>query len=132
MKLHHIGIVVKSIEASLPHFTNVLELSQASDIVYDPAQDSRLVMLRGANGNPDVELIEPASPRSPVAKIAARGGGIAHMCYAVANVDTALAELRQKGALVIQQPTPAVLFDQRRVAFLFCKGNVVIELVEQA
>jgi methylmalonyl-CoA/ethylmalonyl-CoA epimerase len=55
-------------------------------------------------GQTKIELLEPTSPESPVAKfIEKRGTGIHHIAYAVDNVDEALCELAEKGVQLIDK-----------------------------
>lgn len=131
MKVHHVGIVVPSIEAVLDEYTAGLGFTQATQVVFDPEQDCRLVLLTGAGDVAGIELIEPASDDSPVARLAKRGGGYAHICYQVGDLDAEVARLRERGAVLVQKPTPAVLFDGRRVAFMFLRSRQLIELVEE-
>lgn len=130
MRIHHIGLVVDRIEDRLSRFTDDLGLAQISDVVIDPAQESRLVLLADDSGAVRIELIEPTSETSPVASSAAKGGGLAHVCYEAADLDAEIARLVDRGALLVREPLPAVLFDGRRVAFLFLRGHGVIELLE--
>ena len=132
MKIHHIGLVVDRIEDRLPRFTDTLGLKPISEIVLDPAQESRLLLLTDDSGGVHVELIEPTSPTSPVARSAAEGGGLAHICYEAPDLDAEIARLVGDGALLVRQPLPAVLFDGHRVAFLYLQGHGVIELLEVA
>ncbi len=134
MKIHHVGVVVPSIKDYLHYYTEILGFTQVSPIVHDPVQDVRLTMLAdggGTTGNgAGIELIEPASPASPVAARAAEGGGLAHICYQVDDLDKEINRLRSLGAILVRKAAPAVLFCGKRVAFLFMKGNNLIELVE--
>ena len=130
MKIHHIGLVVDSIEDRLPLFTGAFGLERTSDIVLDPEHEARLVLLGDGSGPVRIELIEAASDSSPVARSAGQGGGLAHICYEVDELEGEISRLRSEGALIVKEPTPAVLFDGRRVAFLYTKGHGVIELLE--
>jgi methylmalonyl-CoA/ethylmalonyl-CoA epimerase len=130
MKLHHTGVIVRSIDAAVAHYREVLGMEPSTDVVYDPVQDARLVMLSLPGGGPGLELIEPGSDTSPVAKQAGRGGGLAHLCYEVDDLEGELVRQREAGALPVQAPMPAVLFGGRRVAFLYLRTRHLIELVE--
>jgi methylmalonyl-CoA epimerase len=83
-------------------------------------------------GESRVELLEPTSPDSPVAKfLEKRGGGIHHLCFAVDDIEKALADLSGKGfRLIHSSPVPGA--DGKRVAFLHPEagGGVLIELAE--
>ncbi|MBA4156922.1 MAG: VOC family protein [Gemmatimonadetes bacterium] len=130
MKLHHVGVIVPAIEPALEHYRAVLQMEPTTAAVYDPIQDAKLIMIEPPGGGPGIELIEPASPASPVAKQAGGGGGLAHVCYEVDDIEAEVARQRQAGALTVQAPVPAVLFGGRRVAFLYLRTKHLIEMVE--
>jgi methylmalonyl-CoA/ethylmalonyl-CoA epimerase len=134
MRLHHVGVIVPSIDEALEHYRAVLRMEPAAGAaaaVYDPVQDANLIMLEPpGGGGPGIELIEPASAASPVAKQAGRGGGLAHLCYEVNDIEAEVARQREAGALTVREPVPAVLFGGRRVAFLYLRTRHLIELVE--
>jgi methylmalonyl-CoA/ethylmalonyl-CoA epimerase len=129
MKLHHVGIVVPNIAVSEQNLCEVLAMRSASPQVSDPQQRSHLVLLADTHGS-TIELIEPHAPGSPAARSAASGGGLAHLCYETPDLEREVARMREAGALLIQRPTPAVLFHGRRVAFVYLRSKVVIELLE--
>ena len=129
MRLHHVGVVVPSIEKALEQYRAVLQMEPIAPAVYDPAQDANLIMLEVPGGGPGLELIEPASEASPIAR-QARRGGLAHICYEVADIEAEVSRQRRAGALTVREPVPAVLFGGRRVAFLYLRTQHLIELVE--
>jgi methylmalonyl-CoA/ethylmalonyl-CoA epimerase len=84
-------------------------------------------------GESRIELLEPTSEDSPVAKfLAKRGPGIHHVCFAVEHLEAALAELAGKGfRLIHTSPVPGA--GGKRVAFLHpdAGDGVLIELAEK-
>jgi methylmalonyl-CoA/ethylmalonyl-CoA epimerase len=130
VKLHHVGIVVRSMDIALADYRDVLGMTPEEGPVYDPEQDANLIILRSREGGPGIELIEPVSDRSPCARQARKGGGIAHTCYSVRDIEGEFARLRDAGALTVRNPISAVLFGGKRVAFLFLRSRQLIELVE--
>jgi methylmalonyl-CoA epimerase len=83
-------------------------------------------------GESHVELLKPLSEDSPVGKfLAARGPGIHHVAYGVADVRSALETARQAGMRLIDE-TPRTGIRGTQVAFLHPKtaGGVLTELVE--
>lgn len=132
MKFHHVGIVVASLTEGLAYYRDLLGLTPTTDIVHDPQQQVNLILLADPThpAGATIELIEPATPTSPVARTAASGGGPAHTCYEVDDLPGELARLQSSGALVVRPPTPAPLFGGRRVAFLLLKNRHLIELLE--
>ena len=114
MKLHHIGIVVKSIQDSLGELENYLSFETTSAILPVGSQKVNICLLK--IGEPYLELIEPTSPDSGISEFARSGGGIHHICYEVKNIESELESLSRKGATVLV--TPVKGFDERRIAFV--------------
>ncbi|MCH8938939.1 MAG: methylmalonyl-CoA epimerase [Gemmatimonadetes bacterium] len=83
-------------------------------------------------GDVDIELLEPQSDDSPVAKfLAKRGPGIHHICFQVPNLDAALRLCRDRGyQLVDEQPRTGA--HGCRIAFVHPKSTsgILLELTE--
>lgn len=125
MRLHHIGVATKDIEATKAYIKNLYPVIKETDIIYDPNQDATLCMLTLEEGL-ELELIMGEKVNSFVDK----KQYIYHLCFEVADMEEALAEYRKNRDIVMSKPTPAVLFDNRRVAFVFTPIGI-IELVER-
>ena len=113
MKLHHIGIVVNSIQESLGELKNYLNFETTSAILPVGSQKVNICLLK--IGEPYLELIEPTSPDSGISEFARSGGGIHHICYEVKNIESELESLSRKGATILVNPVKG--FDERRIAF---------------
>jgi methylmalonyl-CoA/ethylmalonyl-CoA epimerase len=123
----HIGIAVESIEGALPFYRDVLGLIPGPP---ETADGARIVSL--PFGDSDVELLEPQSAESPIAKfLARRGPGIHHVCYRVADLDAALAACRAAGYRLVDE-TPRIGAGGHRIAFIHPKSTagILIELTE--
>ena len=95
-KLDHVGIVVKSLEESLPIYEKILGVKPIS-IRDVPTQSVRAAFFEAGNGVV-VELIEPLDSDSGVARfLEKRGPGIHHICFEVDEVDEELREMAEKG-----------------------------------
>jgi methylmalonyl-CoA/ethylmalonyl-CoA epimerase len=114
MKLHHIGIVVKSIQESLGDLTNYMSFETTSAIMPVSSQKVNICFLKV--GDPYLELIEPASHDSPIDEFAKSGGGIHHLCFEVKDIQSELETFSRKGATVLVNPVKG--FDERRIAFV--------------
>ena len=129
-KVDHIGIAVKSIEDALPFYTEVLKLSfEAVEVV--PTQRVRVAFIKA--GNCKIELLEPTSIDSPVAKfIEKRGEGIHHIALAVDNIDERIQELVENGIPMIDT-SARVGAGGANIAFLHPKAasGVLYELCEK-
>lgn len=125
MKLHHIGIATKDIRATKDYIKNLYPVLKETDIVYDANQDAELCMLTLEDGL-GLELIMGDKVNSFVDK----KQYIYHLCFEVEDIEETLSEYRKCRDIIMMNPTPAVLFDNRRVAFVFSKIGI-IELVEK-
>jgi methylmalonyl-CoA/ethylmalonyl-CoA epimerase len=126
-RIAHIGIAVRAIDEMLPFYRDLIGLDD------HPLEDSDGARIAGLAAGPQlIELLEPLSPDSPIAKfLTRRGPGIHHICFAVENLDDTLARCRDKGVRLIDD-TPRIGADGKRIAFLHpaSTGGVLIELTE--
>ena len=123
--ISHIGVAVESIEGALAFYRDVLGLAPGEP---EEADGARIVSI--AFGATTVELLEPRSPDSPIAKfLARRGPGIHHICYRVPDLDRALNACRLAGYRLIDEvPRPGA--GGQRIAFIHPKSTagILIEL----
>ncbi|PDP59907.1 methylmalonyl-CoA epimerase [Porphyromonas gingivalis] len=99
--IEHLGIAVKSIEEALPYYENVLGLKCYS-IEEVPDQKVRTAFM--TVGQTKLELLEPTSDESPIAKfIEKRGEGIHHIAFCVEDANEALADAASKGIKLIDE-----------------------------
>ena len=125
MKLHHIGIATKDIKVTKDYIKNLYPIVKETDIIYDANQDAELCMLTLEDGL-GLELIMGEKVNSFVGK----KQYIYHLCFEVEDIEEAISEYRRCRDIIMTNPTPAALFDNRRVAFVFSKIGI-IELVEK-
>jgi methylmalonyl-CoA/ethylmalonyl-CoA epimerase len=129
---HHVGFVVASIGDSVRTFASMLQADWDEQVFHDPNQAVRVTFLKSRRaGDPLWELVEPADRQSPVKSFAARGGGLHHVCYVVANLELALTDARSLGALITRKAAPAVAFGGRRIAWIYTKNRLLIEYLER-
>lgn len=124
-RIAHVGVAVTSITEALAFYRDVLGLEPREP---DAADGATIVSL--PFGGPEVELLEPSSPDSPIAKfIAKRGPGIHHICYEVDDLDAALARCRAAGYRLVDEE-PRTGAHGRRIAFVHPKatGGILLEL----
>lgn len=130
-RLHHIGFVVASIEASAPSFMEALGATWSGQIFTDAHQKVRVSFLTTRPGDALIELVEPDAERNPVSRfLAANGPGLHHLCYEVPSLETALVEMRAKGALITKRPKPAAAFGGRRIAWILTTEKLLVELLD--
>ncbi len=127
--IDHIGIVVRSIEDVKNFYQEGLKIpvEKSKGI---PEQGVRVAMMHV--GELRMELIEPLSDSSPVAKfLSKRGPGLHHICLQVNNIEQASKRLREAGVKMVERASD-VGEGGSKVLFIHpsSSGNVLFELVE--
>jgi methylmalonyl-CoA/ethylmalonyl-CoA epimerase len=126
-RVAHVGIAVRSIDAALAFYRDILGLAPG---VPEAADGATIVSL--SLGDVQIELLESRDPDGPVAKfLAKRGPGIHHVCYRVPNLDQALERCRAAGYQLIDQ-VPRRGAHGRRIAFLHPQSTagILLELTD--
>lgn len=127
--LHHVAIAVPSIAEARPTYEAALGLA-AGEIEHVPEQRVNVLVLHA--GPQRIELVEPAADDSPISRfLEKRGAGLHHVAWEVADIDAALARVRDQGLQLLNE-TPGDGAHGTRVAFLHPRstGGVLTELVE--
>jgi methylmalonyl-CoA/ethylmalonyl-CoA epimerase len=109
-KIDHICFAVDNLEKTKKIYKENLGLAPAVEYV---AESEFIKVARYYIGEVAVEFMESTCPEGEVAKfIKKRGEGVFLIAYKVENLDGALAELKAKGADLIDQK-PRALFGNR-------------------
>ena len=130
-RIEHLGIAVKSLEEAIPYYENVLGLKcYAIEEVADQKVKTAFFMV----GETKIELLEPTSEESTIAKfIEKRGEGIHHLAFKIEDgVANALAEVEGKGIRLIDKASRKGA-EGLDIAFLHPKSTlgVLTELCEK-
>lgn len=128
-RINHIGVAVNNLDEAIIWYENVLGLAFEGIEVIESEQ-VRVAFFR--LGESRIELLEPLSDTSPIAKyIRKRGEGIHHIAFEVENIQARLNELATKGVLLIHDE-PRHGAHQSFIAFLHPKstGGVLMELCQ--
>jgi len=129
-KVSHIGIAVKSIEASLEFYTKLGLEVEMIEVV--ESQKVRVAFLP-VGKEVRIELLEPTSEESAVAKfIEKKGEGVHHIAFATDNLQERLDTLAEEGLRLIDtKPRPGA--HGASIAFLHPKstGGILLELCEE-
>lgn len=129
-KIEHLGIAVHSIEDTLPYYEQVLGFTCYN---IETVKDQKVKTAFLKVGETKLELLEPTSPESTIAKfLETRGEGIHHIAYAIEDgVKEALAECEKKGIRTIDK-LPREGAERLNIAFLHPKSTqgVLTELCE--
>ena len=130
LKIDHLGIAIKSIDAGEKFWTGALGMGcEGSETVAQQGVTTAFFPV----GESEVELLEPISEESPVAKfLAKRGEGIHHIALQVDDIEAALAELKEKGVRLIDE-SPRYGAGGAKIAFIHPQstGGVLVELCER-
>jgi methylmalonyl-CoA epimerase len=131
-RIDHVAIIVRNIEQALGFYRDTLGLVPG-EIKEVPSEQIRIAFLPlGGPGGSEIELIEPTTTDSSLAKfLEKRGEGLHHLCLEVEDIDAALREMQQKGAPVLdKQPRVAA---EGRAIFIHPRAanGVLLELLEK-
>lgn len=127
-KVHHVALVVESLEDALGLWQTMLglELETIMDIASDRVRIAFLAV-----GESKVELVEPTDDTTGVARfLASKGEGFHHVCFEVGNLSETLIRLELDGLELID--TVPRRGAEGPVAFMHprsCHG-VLVELIE--
>lgn len=126
--IDHLGIAVKSL-ASAKAFYEKLGLQVSPEEVVE-AERVRLVMV--PVGESRLELLEPTSDDSVIAKfLAKRGEGLHHVCLRVPDLPATVAKLKQDGVRLVSNEIKIGAGGHR---YIFVHpnsaGGVLLELVQ--
>ena len=128
-RINHVAVVVDDMEKSLAFWRDALgiHLHELRDV---PAEKSQVAFLPldGA----EVELVQPTSDDSGIAKyLAKRGPGMHHICLEVDDISAMLADLKAKNVRLINEE-PRLAADGKKYAFIHpeATGGVLVELYQ--
>jgi methylmalonyl-CoA/ethylmalonyl-CoA epimerase len=128
-RIDHIGVAVEDLDAAIALHERAYGMAVAHREVVDEQGVEAVLLDVGEN---HVELLRPLGGETPVGRfLSSRGPGLHHVAYQVADVDAALATLRERGLrLIDEQPRTGIRGS--RVAFLHpaASGGVLTEIVQ--
>jgi methylmalonyl-CoA/ethylmalonyl-CoA epimerase len=129
-KVDHIGIAVRSLETTLPFYTEVLKLPLLG-IEEVESQKVRVAFLKA--GETKLELLEPTTEESTIAQfINKRGEGMHHIALGVNSIEERIIEMKEKGIRMIDEE-PRIGAGGALIAFMHPKSasGVLVELCEK-
>jgi methylmalonyl-CoA epimerase len=127
--LDHVGIAVKSLEEAVKVYRDILGFKLEGIHILTERKVKAAFLSTG--GESRIELLEPLSSDSPVAKfLENRGEGIHHVAIKVDNIEAVLEDFKRKGITLIDEK-PRVGAEGKKVAFIHPKSSmgVLLELV---
>lgn len=119
-KVNHIGIAVRSIDAVLPYYTGALGLTCSRR---ESVESQQVNVAFLPIGEVTLELLEPTSPESPIAKFLEKNGeGIHHVAFESDAIGDQLRHAADSGVRLIHE-TPFPGAHGMQVAFLHPKST---------
>ena len=127
-KIHHVGIVVRSLDEAYAFYRDALSLPVHKEaVIQDQGVRAALLTI----GESEIELLEPIAPGTGVARfLEQRGEGLHHLCFETDDVNDELETAKRRGVrLIDQQPRPGLA---GMICFLHPKSNhgVLIEYAQ--
>jgi len=128
--LHHVGVVVPSIEDAIPFYRDILGYAVGAE---HDVREQRVRVVFVSRGDSRVELLEPTDGESGVARFLAERGRatVHHLCFEVADLAGSLDRLSSEQVELIDRlPRKGV---DGLVAFIHPRatGGVLVELIER-
>ncbi|GAB6106773.1 methylmalonyl-CoA epimerase [Fusibacter bizertensis] len=130
LKVDHIGIAVKDLEASISFYRDILGLEMAGSEV---VEEQKVKVAFFPVGDTEVELLESTSEDGPIAKFIEKNGeGIQHIAFKVENIEEAIEYMLSKGMKMIDEK-PRYGAGGAKIAFVHPKSSnrVLVELSER-
>jgi len=132
LKIDHIAIVVNDLENALRVYQDALglPLERVEEV---PAEQVKTAFLPLPQGDSEIELVQPTTDDSGVARfLAKRGEGIHHICLRVDDIDAAIKAMTAKGLHVLDDK-PRVGSEGQKYIFIHPKTThgVLLELYEK-
>lgn len=120
-RIDHLGIAVHSLDDTIPFYEKTLGL-KCEHVEEVADQKVRTAFFR--IGETHIELLEPTSPESPIAKFLEKNphGGIHHVAFATDDIQGQLAQARDAGCRLIHEE-PFEGAAGKLVAFLHPKST---------
>jgi methylmalonyl-CoA/ethylmalonyl-CoA epimerase len=129
-RLTHIGIAVKDLNTSSDVLSKLFGLPQGH---IEEVAEQKVKALFFKIGESGIELLEPTSPDSTIAKfIERRGEGVHHLSFEVDDIEKEIARLKAEGFHMVDEK-PRIGADGYRIAFVHPKSTngVLVEISER-
>lgn len=119
-QIDHLGIAVRSLEETIPYFENALGLKCESQ---EEVASQKVRTAFFHIGEVHLELLEPTSEDSPIAKFLEKNGeGIHHIAFRTDNIEGQLKQAADNGIRLIHE-VPFEGAANKLVAFLHPKST---------
>jgi methylmalonyl-CoA/ethylmalonyl-CoA epimerase len=129
-KMEHIGIAVKSLEASIPVFEKLLN---AECYKTELVETEKVMTAFFRAGETKIELLESTEADGPISKfIEKKGEGMHHVAFEVDDLQMEIGRLKQLGFIFLNE-TPRKGADNKLICFLHPKSchGILVELCQR-
>jgi methylmalonyl-CoA epimerase len=129
--MDHVGVAVKNLDEAVRVYRDALGFKLEGIHVLNERKVK--VAFLSSGGETDIELLEPLSNDSAIAKfLETRGEGIHHFAMKVDDVEVALEDFKKKGVTLIDEK-PKAGAEGKKIAFVHPKSTrgVLLELVQE-
>jgi methylmalonyl-CoA/ethylmalonyl-CoA epimerase len=124
LKFNHIGIACENISEVIVFLESTFNIVSKSKIIYHENHGVDACLLTNDDGT-NIELVSGKNIESFVKK----KQFLYHSCWEVNNIDTAIKSFCDNDAVLISEPKESLLFNNRKVAFLYTSVGI-LELLE--
>lgn len=119
-RIDHLGIAVKSLEDSIPYYEQTLGLKCEKK---EEVESQKVRTAFFHVGEVHLELLEPTSPESPIAKFLEKNGeGVHHVAFYTDAIESQLKQASESGCRLIHE-VPFEGAANKLVAFLHPKST---------
>ena len=129
MDLDHICIAVRNIDKTAAHLEKFLGYSAKTEKVINTRQKV-VVQFFIKQGSLDIKLIQASDLDSPLIDFIKKGEGLHHLGFKVEQVESALNEFKQLGAIINTEAEPGEAFDDELIAFTYLGRGLNIEMFD--
>lgn len=127
--IHHVAVAVENLDAALDEFARLYNVEPLSrEVIESQGVEEAMIAVGGSH----IQILQPLGPDTPVGAFLERNGeGMHHIAFAVTDIETALAHLKEEGARLIDEK-PRIGGGGHKIAFVHPKqvAGTLIELVE--
>ena len=128
-QINHIGIAVKSLEEQIGFYRDVLKMKYLGT---EEVTEQKVKVAMFQIGEAKIELLEPTSSESPIAKfIEKKGEGLHHIAYQTDDIKSEIKNIENKDLRMIDRE-PRIGAHDTKIAFVHPKssGKVLTEICE--
>ena len=128
---HHLGYLVKDINAASKMFSEQFGFHIESDVIFDEGQTAKVRLIRQPNSTSWIELITPSCTDSKLSLALEKGITLHHLCYEVTSFEHAVKVLRETNYFLISKPAPSQAFSDRRITWFMSPDKSLVEILEE-